>query len=53
MVEAYSHMADKNITINNQLDQLEYLAHAMEIISGEWNIPMKIALNLKCKEEIF
>ena len=39
-------MADKNITIINQVTQLEYLAHALEQISGEWNIPMKIALNL-------
>ena len=46
MVKAYSQMADKNITIINHLDQLEYLAHVLEEISGEWNIPMKIALNL-------
>jgi serine/threonine-protein kinase RsbW len=39
-------MADKNITIINQLDQLEYLADTMEMISGEWDIPMNIALNL-------
>jgi len=39
-------MADKNITIINQLEQLEYLADTMELISGEWDIPMNIALNL-------
>lgn len=42
----YSHMAVKNITILNQLDQLEYLANIMEMISEEWNIPTNIALNL-------
>lgn len=39
-------MADKNICIVNQINQLEYLAHAVEEISGEWNIPLNIALNL-------
>ncbi len=39
-------MADKNITIINQLDQLEYLTHTIEEISGEWKIPLNIALNL-------
>lgn len=42
----YSHMAVKNITILNQLDQLEYVANIMEMISEEWNIPTNIALNL-------
>lgn len=39
-------MADKNITIINQLDQLEHLAHSLEEISDEWKIPLNIALNL-------
>ncbi len=39
-------MSDKNITIINQLEQLEYLSNTMEMISVEWNIPMSIVLNL-------
>ena len=46
MVEADSDMADKNITIINQVNQLEFLAHAVEVISNEWDIPFNIALNL-------
>ena len=42
----YPHMAVKNITIINQLDQLEYVANIMELISEEWNIPTNIALSL-------
>ena len=39
-------MADKNICIINQLDQLDHLAHSLEEISDEWKIPLNIALNL-------
>ena len=46
MVKAYQHMADKNICIINQLDQLDHLAHSLEEISDEWKIPLNIALNL-------
>ncbi len=42
----YLHMADKNITISNKVEQLEYLANTLEMISGKWHIPMNIALNL-------
>lgn len=39
-------MAEKVITISNQITQLEVLANAMENISEEWDIPMNISLSL-------
>ncbi len=39
-------MAEKKITIINQITQLEILAIAMEGISDEWDIPMKTSLSL-------
>jgi anti-sigma regulatory factor (Ser/Thr protein kinase) len=38
-------MAEKAITISNQITQLEVLANAMENISEEWDIPMNISLS--------
>jgi len=39
-------MLEKNITIINQVEQLEELAGILETVSEEWDIPMKISLNL-------
>ena len=39
-------MLEKNITIVNQVEQLEDLAGILETVSEEWDIPMKVSLNL-------
>ncbi len=39
-------MLEKNITIVNQVEQLEELAGILETVSEEWDIPMKVSLNL-------
>lgn len=39
-------MTDKNITIVNQLAQLDEVARVIEIQSDEWGIPMSLSLNL-------
>ncbi len=39
-------MLEKNITIINQVEQLEELAGILETVSEEWDIPMKVSLNL-------
>lgn len=39
-------MAEKEIIISNQLDQITVLAEALESLSEEWNIPMNVTLNL-------
>ena len=39
-------MLEKNITIINQVEQLEELAGILETVSEEWDIPVKVSLNL-------
>jgi serine/threonine-protein kinase RsbW len=39
-------MAEQEIIIGNQLDQIAVLAEALERLSDEWNIPMGVTLNL-------
>ncbi len=39
-------MFKKEISIKNQLTQLEVLVNELEILSEEWELPMSISLNL-------
>ncbi len=39
-------MSEHNLSITNQLSQLDVVAEAIEALSEEWGIPMALALNL-------
>jgi anti-sigma regulatory factor (Ser/Thr protein kinase) len=39
-------MAEKEITIKNQLTQIAVIADTLESLSDEWNVPMSVILSL-------